>query len=68
MAVVLLWGTTALVLGQQKRFTVMGLGDSITEGGSNFLLISILYGSNCIRLVMTSISSGRVKASVVSAS
>lgn len=36
MAVVLLWGTTALVLGQQKRFTVMGLGDSITEGGSNF--------------------------------
>lgn len=33
MAVVLLWGTTALVLGQQKRFTVMGLGDSITEGG-----------------------------------
>ena len=36
MAVVLLWSTTALVQGQQKRFTVMGLGDSITEGGSNF--------------------------------
>jgi hypothetical protein len=33
MAVVLLWSTTALVQGQQKRFTVMGLGDSITEGG-----------------------------------
>lgn len=36
MAVVLLWSTTALVQGQQKRFTVMGLGDSITEGGSKF--------------------------------
>lgn len=68
MAVVLLWSTTALVQGQQKRFTVMGLGDSITEGEVIFLLISILYGSNCTRLVMTSISSGRVKASVVLAS
>lgn len=36
MAVVFLVGTTALVMGQQKRFTVMGLGDSITEGGQSF--------------------------------
>lgn len=36
MAVVFLMGTTALVMGQQKRFTLMGLGDSITEGGSSF--------------------------------
>ncbi len=37
MAVVFLWSTTAFAFGQQQaRFTVMGIGDSITEGGSTF--------------------------------
>ena len=31
MAVVFLWSTTAFAFGQQQaRFTVMGIGDSIT--------------------------------------
>ncbi len=30
------WSTTAIAAQQQKRFTVMGIGDSITEGGASF--------------------------------
>ncbi len=36
VAVAFFWGATALLFGQQSRFTVMGIGDSITEGGTSF--------------------------------
>lgn len=37
IAVVFFMGTTAIAAQQrQKRFTVMGIGDSITEGGASF--------------------------------